>query len=139
MISALVLSNAGKTLQQYYSPIQWEVFQTYYSIEAVLKKLETQVVFCGEFNDVMVGTVAIEQGFVLGFYTHVDYLGLGIGTRLMQYLEKYCSEVGNNQLELAASPVGVAYYLKHGWETVGEEDFYYEGVLFRETRMRKTV
>ncbi len=138
-IGELVLLNARKTLFQFYSTLQWEVFSRYYSTEAVLAKLDTQIIFCGEINEQLVATVAIENGFVLGFYTHPDHLGRGIGTSMMEYLEQEAKAQGILELELAASPVGVAYYLKHGWEKVDEEDFYYEGVLFRETRMRKKL
>lgn len=138
-IGWLVLLNARKTLFQFYSPLQWEVFSRYYSTEAVLAKLDTQVIFCGEISNQLVATVAIENGFVLGFYTHPDHLGKGLGTRMMEYLELEAKAQGILQLELAASPVGVAYYLKHGWDKVDDEDFYYEGVLFRETRMRKKL
>jgi N-acetylglutamate synthase-like GNAT family acetyltransferase len=124
---------------RYYSPIQWEVFASYYSIEAVQKKIQTQDVFCGEIDGKLAGTVAMENAFVLGFYTHNDFLGRGIGTQMMEYLEIYARSQGIKELQLAASPVGVAYYLKHGWTSLDEEDFFYEGVLFRETRMKKTL
>lgn len=138
-ISELVLSNARETLFEYYSPVQWEVFKKYYSPEAVIEKMKTQTIFCGVLDEQLVGTVALENAFVLGFYTHTGYLGKGIGSKMMEYLEKEAKAKGISELELAASPVGVAYYLKHGWEKVNEEDFIYEGVLFRETRMRKRL
>ena len=139
LISELVLANAEKTLYEFYSPIQQKVFAKYYSRDAVIEKIATQDILCGELNNQVVGTVALKDAFVLGFYTHPDYLGKGIGTVLMQALERMASQNGIYELELAASPVGVAYYIKHGWELVGEEDFDYEGVLFRETRMRKRL
>lgn len=138
-ISALVLANAARTLRAHYTEEQWAVFTKYYSPEAVRFKIVTQEVYCGEIGGRLVGTVAMANGFVLGFYTDPELIGRGIGTQLMQYLEEEARKMGIRVLELAASPVGVAYYSRHGWEMVGEEEFVYEGVGFWEVRMKKRL
>lgn len=113
------------------------MFAKYYSPEAVEKKIRSQQVFCAEVEGVLAGTIALDVDFVLGFYTHPSFFRRGIGARLLAHLEQQAWAQGVKVLELAASPVGIAFYEKRGWERVGEEDFYYEGVGFREMRMRR--
>lgn len=136
-LSDLVLRNARQTLFPHYSTEQWNVFIQYYSVEAVEEKIRTQEVFIAFDGDRMAGTIALEEGFVLGFYTGPSFMGRGVGTALLQFLESYAGEKGLEQLELAASPVAVSFYTQRGWEVVGEEWFVYKGVKFWETRMRR--
>ncbi len=138
-ISALVLRNARETLQPHYTAEQWSVFIQYYAQEAVEEKIRCQDVFVAYDGDRLVGTIALEDFFVLGFYTAADYLGRGVGTALLQYLERHAAAKGLTTLELAASPVAVGFYTQRGWEVVGEEWFEYKGVQFWETRMRRVV
>lgn len=138
-LSDLVLRNARQMLFPHYSLEQWDVFLQYYSVEAVEEKIRTQDVFIAFEHDRLAGTIALEDGFVLGFYTDPSFMGRGVGTALLQFLEQYAGEKGLAQLELAASPVAVSFYKQRGWEVVGEEWFVYKGVKFWETRMRKVV
>ena len=138
-ISALVLRNAQDSLRPVYTAEQWAVFIQYYAQEAVEEKIRHQEVFVAFDGGRLAGTIALEDSFVLGFYTDTDYLGRGVGTALLQYLERHASAKGLTELELAASPVAVGFYAQRGWEVVGEEWFVYKGVRFWETRMRRVV
>lgn len=138
-LSSLICENVNTILAPYYTPIQLDVFMVYYSTAAILKKIQTQAVFCAELEGEIIATVALEKDFVTGFYTRITYLNQGIGKFLMDYLEQFALEQGLEQLQLAASPVGVLFYTKHGWRKVEELMLFYHGVGFEETLMRKDL
>ncbi|MBL7727749.1 MAG: GNAT family N-acetyltransferase [Dinghuibacter sp.] len=138
-ISELVNENALAILRPHYSDEQWEVFIRYYSEQAVLDKIATQTFFCGTMNDQIVGTIALDGNFVVGFYTRVSHLKQGIGKTMMHHLEQFARNAGITELQLAASPEGVPFYLHNGWEKVNNLVMVYLGVGFEETLMKKQL
>jgi len=138
-LSELILDNAGALLRSHYSDEQWDVFVRYYAVPVMAEKISSQAVFCVERGGEIVGTVALDGDFVVGFYTRLGYMGQGIGKMLMAHLEEYARGKGIATIQLAASPIGVAFYLKNGWHTVKELTLEYLGVGFEETLMSKML
>lgn len=138
-LSQLMCDNAWVTLAPHYTPVQMDTFLRYYSVEAVAAKIGSQAVFCAEENGQIIGTVALNGDFVVGFYTHRDYLGRGIGATLLRHIETFALSKGLSEIQLSASPVGLAFYYKHGFEKVSDCVFSYLGVDFDETLMRKVL
>ena len=138
-LSDLILSNATRTLRAYYSPEQWEAFISYYSVKAMEEKISDQKVFCGVFDGEIIGTIGLDSNFLVGFYMRFDKLNRGFGVLLLQYIEAFALKEGFNAIQLAASPVAVAYYLKNGWQIVEEVTIAYRGVPFLETLMVKSL
>ncbi|OOV29620.1 hypothetical protein BXU11_07015 [Flavobacterium sp. LM5] len=138
-ISDLILNNASFYLRSHYSDAQWRVFKRYYSIETIQQKILKQQMFCAKLGNTIVGTIAIDHDYVVGFYTHVDYANKGIGSKLLRYIEKEAQEMGHSEIYLASSPVGVDFYLKFGWQIVEELAIEYLGVPFVETVMKKRL
>jgi len=139
VLSELICENALAFLQPHYSPEQWEIFIRYYSVPVMAEKIASQAVFCAEKEGVIVGTVALDGDFVVGFYTRVQHVSQGIGKLLMTHLEEYARDKGFATLQLAASPVGVTFYYKHGWKKVNDVTLEYYGVAFQETLMIKML
>ncbi|MGL2986752.1 GNAT family N-acetyltransferase [Flavobacterium sp. RSSA_27] len=138
-LSVLILNNANFYLKPFYSEQQWAIFKSYYSTEAVQQKILKQKVFCAKQNGSIVGTIALDGNYIVGFYTHVDYAKKGIGSNLLHYIEKEAQAIGHFEIYLASSPVGVAFYLKYGWQIVEELAIDYLGVPFIETKMKKQL
>ena len=88
-LSELIDKNAQLLLKPHYSALQLEIFLRYYSTQAMLEKLQRQIIFCAEINHQLVGTIALEGDFVVGFYTEVSSINQGIGSALLDYLENY--------------------------------------------------
>lgn len=139
VLSELILENAHALLKPHYSNEQWAVFEQYYSEQVVAEKINRQHVFCCEINNIIVGTVALDEDFVVGFYTKLNYLQKGIGTALMQHLEQFASQNGLKEIQLAASPVGMLFYLKQGWQKIKDAKMVYLGVVFEEVLMKKEL
>lgn len=138
-LSQMISDNAKITLAPYYSEKQWNVFIKYYSAEALERKIRQQLFFCGESDGVIVGSVALDNNFVAGLYTHVNYLNRGIGTKMMKHLEAAALERSLDEIRLAASPAGLNFYLKNGWRIVEDIVIDHYGVGFEETLMAKEL
>lgn len=138
-LSEMICENANMILKPFYNDMQWTVFIKYYSEEVLLQKMETQTIFCAEIDGSIVGTIALYGDFVVGFYTKISHLKKGIGSLLMIHLENHARENGLKTLQLAASPVGVDFYLKNGWKKIKDFNISYLGVDFEETLMKKEL
>lgn len=138
-LSELISKNAATILRQHYSDQQWEVFIRYYSPAVMLIKIRKQDIFCAMLNDELTGTIALEKDFVVGFYTAIAHLNKGVGKVLMRHLEEFALAKGITQLQLAASPEGVTFYYKNGWEKVKNITMTYLEVGFEETLMIKKL
>jgi GNAT superfamily N-acetyltransferase len=138
-ISDLIINNASFYLKPHYSDAQWSIFKSYYSIETMQQKIIKQQMFCAKLGNEIVGTIALDHDYIVGFYTHVDYAKKGIGSKLLSYIEKEAQEIGHPEVYLASSPVGVDFYLKFGWQIVEELAIDYLGVPFVETVMKKRL
>jgi GNAT superfamily N-acetyltransferase len=138
-LSLMICENAKATLAPHYSKEQWDIFITYYSTEVIKNKIATQIVFCSEFNGQIIGTVALDDNFVVGFYTRLEFLNKGIGVEMMNHLEAFALKKGLTEIQLNASPVGLAFYFKNGWEKIKDIIIDYYGVGFEETLMSKKL
>lgn len=137
-LSLLIADSARASLAPHYSGVQLAAFLDYYSPSAMAGKIARQAVFCAEMSGQLVGTVALDgAGNVGGFYTHADHMGKGIGTAMMRHVEAFAKQKGHREIRLTASPVGLGFYYKHGWERVSDFEFQHLGVGFDETLMRK--
>jgi GNAT superfamily N-acetyltransferase len=139
ILSALIYMNALKTLAEHYSALQMQTFQNYYSTANMELKVENQQLFCACSGSEIVGTVALDGFLVVGFYTHPDYLGQGIGKQLMDFVVHIARTNGVQRLELTASPAATGFYLKHSWQVVKPCVWMYQGVGFDETLMELNV
>jgi N-acetylglutamate synthase-like GNAT family acetyltransferase len=138
-LSELILENARQILKQHYNEQQWNVFIQYYSIEIVKEKIEKQMVFCAVQDQKIIGTIALDEDFVVGFYTRLENINQGVGKLLLAYLENYAKTNGLKKLQLAASPEGLAFYYKKGWQKEKEIAIKYFGIEFEETLMFKEI
>jgi len=138
-LSEMICENAKTMLAPHYTKEQWDNFSLYYSPEVVRKKIKEQFVFCAELNGKIVGTVALDNDFVVGFYTRLEYLNQSIGAALMTHLEAFAIEKNLNEIQLTSSPEGLKFYFKNGWEKVKDITFDHHGVDFEETLMVKKL
>ena len=138
-LSQLIFENSAALLKKHYSPAQWNAFISYYSVEALRQKIETQQVFCALQANQIVGTIALNQDFVVGFYTRIQNQRQGIGQQLMNFIVQVAKQKGLTQIQLAASPVALNFYVKNGWQSLGNTYPIYADVQFEETLMHKII
>jgi GNAT superfamily N-acetyltransferase len=138
-ISQMICENAKAILYPHYNEIQWDIFIKYYSPEIVRNKIKAQHIFCAELDGNIAGTIALDKDFVVGFYTRLQYVNRGIGKMMMQHLEEFAIDQGLTEIRLAASPEGLAFYYKNGWEKIKDITIEHYGVGFKETLMVKRL
>ncbi|MBA4145152.1 MAG: hypothetical protein C0523_05270 [Cytophaga sp.] len=138
-LSQLIRENAEALLRPHYNEKQWSVFMKYYSPEQLRQKISEQDVFCAERDGKIVGTIALDADFVVGFYTRLHDLNKGIGKIMMKHLEEFALQKGLTEIQLAASPEGLTFYHKNGWTKIKEIVMEHYGVGFEETLMRKRL
>jgi GNAT superfamily N-acetyltransferase len=139
-LALLIADSAQATLAPHYSEVQMAAFLDYYSPSAMQGKIANQAVFCAEMGAQLVGTVALTaDAYVVGFYTHADHLGKGIGKAMMRHIELVAQQMGHPEIRLTASPVGLGFYYKLGWEKLSDYIFQHRGVDFDETLMGKRL
>ncbi|MBO9728552.1 MAG: GNAT family N-acetyltransferase [Chitinophaga sp.] len=138
-LSEMIYENTHAMLKPHYNQLQWETFVRYYSVPVLREKISAQAVFCAEINNKIVGTIALDGDFVVGFYTRLENMRQGIGKLLMDHLESYAASLGLTELQLGASPEGLAFYYKNGWQKVRDFTIYHYNVGYEETLMSKII
>ncbi|MEZ5057929.1 MAG: GNAT family N-acetyltransferase [Saprospiraceae bacterium] len=93
--------------------------------------------FCAFLENSLVGTVALEDGEMVGMYISAAHLRKGIGKELLIYLENYARELNIDSISLTSTPAGLPFYLANGYVVQGPETIVVDGVAFHETRMSK--
>ena len=95
--------------------------------------------------------VAVEKGEVVGFvsaekdgyinrlYTHRDFLNMGIASRLLLKVEHYLYDRGVYNLSLDSSVTAIGFYSKKGFSPSGVSVMKKDGVVFRNTVMKKDI
>ena len=82
---------------------------------------EVLIVACDGADIVGYGRLVLGEKRVRGLYVHPDQARSGVGTLLLEHLEKLAREHGVERLHLSSSLNAVPFYRRHG---------YVEGVTF---------
>lgn len=138
-LSEMICENAREILSPHYNERQWAIFIQYYSPEVMREKISRQYVFCAELDGQIIGTIALDKDFVVGFYTRLQNVNQGVGKRMMKFLEDFALMKGLKKIKLAASPEGLSFYHKNGWQKIRDIVIEHYGVGFHETLMVKEL
>ena len=139
VLSQIICEHAYTILKPHYSEEHWNVFLKYYSPKVMAGKIERQMIYCAIEENTVVGCIGLDQDFVAGFYTRLNKRNQGIGKLLMNHIEMRARTNGWRALQLAASPEGLGFYYKNGWEKVRDIEIDHYGVQFYETLMLKNI
>lgn len=91
-------------------------------------------------NSKIVGFISVEKnGFINRLFTHKDYLRRGIATSLLKEAEIWAISRGLKKLTLDSSKTAVDFYLKNGFKKTGISVIEKDGVVFRNTVMKKDL
>jgi GNAT superfamily N-acetyltransferase len=83
------------------------------------KSLEAEV-YVADLDGEPVGTATLDGAWVRSVFVNPSLHGHGIGTALMDHLEKLACERGLSTIDLYASPFAVKFYEKRGYRQVQE-------------------
>lgn len=109
--------------------------------------LEGTYTFVIEENDLVLGWCTAGKsrdedcsafGQIYGLYVDSDYLGKGLGSKLIKYVENFLKEKGYSQLilwTLTSNQSARHFYEKNGWEADGKTQIdHYDGLELDESR-----
>lgn len=137
-ISYLIQKNTDRNPNDY-SKEQIIAWKKYNTPSQIKKQLENRVVFCAFKNDRLIGTIALKDNFVLGFYVSYTARGTGIGTELLDYLEKYAIGEDVKKLKLISTPSAFKFYKKRGYKSIKNVISSVFGVEYTEVEMEKNI
>jgi len=72
--------------------------------------------FCINDKNKIIGTLDLYKNEIKGFYIHQDYLKKGLGTKLLEFVEKHASKKGFKKLKLVTNQSAVGFYIKKGFK-----------------------
>ena len=137
-ISCLIQKVTDKNPNNYSTEqvIAWKKYNTPSEIK---KQLNNRIVFCAFKENELIGTIALKKNFILGFYVNYSIRKTGIGTKLLDYLEKYTLTNNIKTLRLTATPSAFEFYKKRGYQIKEEVTLTLYGIDYPEMEMEKTM
>jgi predicted N-acetyltransferase YhbS len=108
------------------------------SPKEILKRINNRDMFCIWKNGVLLGTVDLKGNKIGGLYVKSNYIGKGIGKKLMEFIEEYAKKKGIRIVKLYPTITAYNFYVKLGYKRVKKtiwktEDF---KILIYELRKR---
>ena len=88
----------------------------------------------------LVGFISMERnGYINRLYTHKDFLHRGIGAALFKKAESWAIKNSICELSLDSSKTAEGFYLKMGFKKSGISTISRNGVVLRNTVMKKVI
>jgi GNAT superfamily N-acetyltransferase len=101
------------------SVTQAEAWASNLEVAGMEQKIRVLEVWIAELNDTVAGWGAIHSDHLEGLYTDPEFVGHGIGTEMLGFLEGLMRERGIRAIHAEASSNAEAFYLRRGYEPVG--------------------
>ncbi len=137
-ISRLIIDVTDKNPNEY-SAEQINAWKKYNTPLQIRKQMKNRLIFCVIKDKKLIGTIALKKGCILGFYVSYSVRKMGIGTKLLDYLEKYASEKKMPKLKLISTPSALTFYKNRGYKIIGIVTSSIYGIDYPETEMEKIM
>ena len=122
-----------------YSLEQIVAWKKYNTPSEIKKQLNDRVIFCAIKDNKLIGTIALKENFILGFYVNYSIRKIGIGTKILDYLEEYAFSNNIKKLKLTSTPSAFEFYKKRGYEIKEKVTLSIYGVDYPEVEMEKIL
>lgn len=110
------------------------------SYETWVEKLQTKLTYVVEENGQIVGFGQLESdGHIDCFYCHNEYQRKGIGSMLLNHIEKTARALGIKRLFTEASITAKLFFQILGFSVIREQQVERRGVYFRNFAMEKLL
>jgi GNAT superfamily N-acetyltransferase len=80
---------------------------------------QTRLCLVAEVQGEIAGTIGLEDGELVTFFVHPHYQGQGIGRALLDAMEATAAAQGLEELQVASSLTGAAFYERRGYVRQG--------------------
>lgn len=81
----------------------------------LIKKIKEEDMFCAWEGTVLLGTIALKGDKIGGLFIKSSEIGKGIGTQLMDFIEKYARSKRIKQVRLYSTKFAFNFYKKRGY------------------------
>ena len=139
-ISYLIRKNIEEVKENQYGKkevIAWKKMNT---PKEISKKMKEKDMFVITKKNKILGTITLKENLVGGFFIRANKRGQGIGSKLLNFIQRYAKKKGHKKLKLTSSPSALKYYKRRGFKPKG---IYYfkvnEKISLQETKMEKTL
>lgn len=137
-ISYLIHKNTDSNPNNY-SKEQIKAWKKYNTPAQIGKQLKDRKVFCAFQKEKLVGTIALKENFISGFYVSHSIRGKGIGSKLINHLEDFARKNKIKKLYLTSTPSAFKFYLNKEYLTVEKVKLTIYGIDYLETKMEKEL
>jgi GNAT superfamily N-acetyltransferase len=114
----------------------WKKYNTPSKIKNQLNK---RIVFCAFEKNKLIGTIALKDDYILGFYVSYTHIKKGIGTILLSYIEKYALKKNIRKLHLTSTPSAFYFYKKKEYRLTKNIISSIHGIDYSEIEMEKDM
>lgn len=118
ILANIIHKNLSKVKASKYSADVMDKVRAQYSPKSLLDLASEKQVFVAEFNDKVVGLVALAENVISDVFTDPGLHRKGIGRMLVEYAEKEAFSHGHRHTGLVAGKVDHAFYKRLGYRDV---------------------
>lgn len=110
------------------------------NVEPWAKKWEKIPPFVAEFDNEIVGFAEfLTDGYIDCFYCHHDYIGKGVGTKLMQAILAKAKSQQNHRLYADVSETAKTFFEKNGFAVLKRKSIERKGIFLENYLMEKMI
>jgi len=110
----------GKTLEEInskdYNTSQIEVFKEKNTVEEIRKRIKESDMYLAFAGDKLVGSVAFHNKRFWQLYVRPSFVGKGVGSALMDYIEIFARKKGLKKVKLYSTITAKDFYLERGYK-----------------------
>jgi GNAT superfamily N-acetyltransferase len=122
-----------------FSAKQLSSWQDFYSITKIEEIIDRGVIFIGIEKNKIIATISLIDENVYGLYVKPRLMKRGIGTKMMEFIEKYARQKGIRKLFLSSTPVALKFYQGLKYKQKGKVRINFGQSHFVETKMEKIL
>ncbi|HAA15603.1 MAG TPA: hypothetical protein DCE41_29400 [Cytophagales bacterium] len=134
-ISTLILASVDYFHTEHYPAEAIDSWRKGYAPHLVEQQVQKGGSWVLAVSDELAGIIQFEVPEIKGFYIHPRFSGQGFGSLLLQHMLTQVVAQGHSRVELTSNPQAAPFYLKYGFQHVGQEVVPWEGYDFLEYRM----
>lgn len=135
VISQVIIAALRESNAQDYSPEIIRRVEQSFSPSAILDLLTQRQVYVAAIDGQIVATASLDRNIVRSVFVDPPHQGVGIGRRLMVYLESVATKDGHKLMRVASSITAEGFYASLGFSKIRDEFHNTERTIVMEKRL----
>lgn len=138
-ISKLIWENTEHVKENKYTPLQVKIWKEVNRPEEIEKSMEKRLIFCAYRDGELLGTIGLQEKEIVGLYVNYRKRQMGVGGKLLQFVEDHARKKGINYLTLTSTPSARKFYERRGFKSIKPVIVEVREATFKETLMSKKI